>query len=241
MHPILKKRIFHNGADYPAPAGALIKAQAAGKVIQSAFHSIRGNYVRIKSGIMERIYQHNTRNLVGTGDMVRKGQGIATVGSTGRSTGPHLHYEVLRNGKNINPEGFFKGGIVKAKQLAWIAEKGMEAIIPLVTNRAEGIDLWKRVGQHFGFDMDSMLNSGDYDVSYAGNGTTALDSASSVGSSIKQSFGSSQKTGSNQPIHLTVSVPLNDRVLVEETFELTHEMIEQKKGIEKQGRRGKTF
>src|SRR5690606_21874038 len=78
MHPILKKRIFHNGADYPAPPGTLIKAQAAGKVIQAAYHAIRGNFVKIKSGIMERIYQHNSRNLVSTGDLVRKGQGIGT-------------------------------------------------------------------------------------------------------------------------------------------------------------------
>lgn len=157
-HPITGLPTFHRGADYPAPAGALIKAQAAGKVIQSAYHALRGYYVRIKSGIMERIYQHNTRNLVNVGDVVRKGQGIGTVGSTGASTGPHLHYEVLKNGKNINPAGFFQGGIVKMKQLAWVAEKGMEAIIPLVTHRAEGIDLWKQVGQHFGFDMDAMMN-----------------------------------------------------------------------------------
>ncbi|TWT04600.1 peptidoglycan DD-metalloendopeptidase family protein [Planomicrobium sp. CPCC 101079] len=183
MHPILKKRVFHNGADYPAPAGALIKAQAAGRVIQSAYHALRGNYVRIKSGIMERIYQHNTRNLVGVGDMVKKGQGIGTVGSTGRSTGPHLHYEVLKNGKNINPEGFFKGGIVKAKQLAWVAEKGMEAIIPLVTHRAEGLNLWKQVGEHFGFNMDALLNPTAHEVNFAG-GMGTSSSLSTVGQRI---------------------------------------------------------
>lgn len=236
MHPILKKRIFHNGADYPAPSGTLIKAQAAGKVIQSAYHAIRGNFVKIKSGIMERIYQHNSKNLVDTGDMVRQGQGIGTVGSTGRSTGPHLHYEVKKNGKNINPQGFFKGGIVKAKQLAWVAEKGMEAIIPLVTNRAEGMDLWRRVGEHFGFNMDAMLNPGAYNMSFA-NGQQTAD-LSVTGSKIERSFSPAATKAAQQPIHLTVQIPLDKRILAEETYEITDELIQLKKEVRKSGRGG---
>lgn len=237
-HPVTGLRSFHPAIDWAAAKGTFIRAQAAGQVIQNGYHNLRGNYLRIKSGIMERIYQHNTRNLVGVGDMVSKGQNIATVGSTGRSTGPHLHYEVMKNGKHINPMGYFKGGIVKAKQLAWIAEKGMEAIIPLVTNRAEGIDLWKRVGQHFGFDMDSMLNPGAYDVSYAGDGTAALDNASAVGSSIQSSFGSNKSQSSQQPIQLTVSIPLNGRVIAEESYEITDELIRKKKEIKSKRKGG---
>lgn len=190
IHPTLGERMFHSGADYPAPSGTLIKAQAAGKVLQSAYHSIRGNYVRIKSGIMERIYQHNSRNLVSAGDTVKKGQGIGTVGSTGRSTGPHLHYEVLKNGKNINPAGYFKGGIVKAKQLAWVAEKGMEAIIPLVTNREEGLNIWKQVGEYFGFNMDAFMNQGAQEMSFASGGAAALPDMSSTGQRLGQVFAS---------------------------------------------------
>lgn len=236
MHPILKKRIFHNGADYPAPTGTLIKAQAAGKVIQSAYHAIRGNFVKIKSGIMERIYQHNSKNLVDTGDMVRQGQGIGTVGSTGRSTGPHLHYEVKKYGKNINPQGFFKGGIVKTKQLAWVAEKGMEAIIPLVTNRSEGIDLWRHVGEHFGFNMEAMLNPGAYNMSFADGQQTA--DLSVAGSKIERSFSPTATRASQQPIHLTVQIPLDKRILAEETYEITDELIQLKKEVRKSGRGG---
>ncbi|MGI2329648.1 peptidoglycan DD-metalloendopeptidase family protein [Planococcus sp. YIM B11945] len=187
-HPITGDRRFHAGADYPAPLGTLIKAQAAGRVIKAAYHNLRGNFVQIKSGIMERIYQHNSRNLVGVGDMVRKGQGVGTVGSTGASTGPHLHYEVLKNGKHINPAGYFKGGIVKAKQLAWVAEKGMEAIIPLVTNRAEGLNIWKQVGEYFGFNMDAFMNQGTQEMSFAGGGAAALPDMSSTGQRLGQMF-----------------------------------------------------
>lgn len=236
MHPILKKRIFHNGADYPAPTGTLIKAQAAGKVIQAAYHAVRGNFVKIKSGIMERIYQHNSKNLVDTGDMVRQGQGIGTVGSTGRSTGPHLHYEVKKNGKNINPQGFFKGGIVKMKQLAWIAEKGMEAIIPLETNRAEGLDLWRRVGEHFGFNMDSLLNSADHSVSFAGAGQSNLPNLAASGNRLSSFFTSAAGGQQMHPLYLTVQIPLDKRILAEETFEITSDLIDQKKDVQNIGR-----
>lgn len=80
--------------------GTLIPAQAAGKVIQAGYHAIRGNYVRIQSGIMDRLYQHNQKNMVRVGQNVREGKAVGTVGSTGRSTGSHLHYEVRRNGIN---------------------------------------------------------------------------------------------------------------------------------------------
>lgn len=181
INPITVLPETHWGDDYAAKQGTLIRAQAAGQAIQSAYHALRGNYVRIKSGIMERIYQHNQRNLVGVGDTVSKGQAIGTVGSTGRSTGPHLHYEVLKNGKHINPAGYFRGAIVKAKQLAWVAEKGMEAIIPMETNRAEGLDLWRRVGEHFGFNMDALLNPAAHEVNFAGAGMGGVPDLSPTG------------------------------------------------------------
>lgn len=216
-HPITGKLDPHRGDDYGAPAGTPIPAQAAGQVVQAAYHALRGNYVRIKSGIMERIYQHNARNLVGVGETVRKGQAVGTVGSTGASTGPHLHYEVLKNGRAINPAGFFKGGIVKMKQLAWIAEKGMEAIIPLETNRAEGLDLWRKVGEHFGFNMDALMNPDAFNVNFAGNGMEQMQSMSTAGSKLTKAFqpaaaGNSQ---TKQPVIIQTVLP-NGRIMAEE-------------------------
>lgn len=136
IHPILGIPQLHAGDDYGAPVGTPIPAQAAGRVTVSGYHPIRGNYVRIKSGILERIYQHNTRNLVETGDMVKQGQYIGTVGSTGRSTGPHLHYEVLRNGVNINPKGLATGGITNGFMVSSLHEEGYpEFVIPTAPNR----------------------------------------------------------------------------------------------------------
>ncbi|MGE6370650.1 phage tail tape measure protein [Planococcus kocurii] len=136
IHPKLGGWKMHQGDDWGARAGTLIPAQAAGKVIQSAFHAIRGNFVRVQSGNMERIYQHNTRNMVKAGQSVKKGQAVGTVGSTGRSTGPHLHYEVKRNGVNINPAGLETGGIINSEQFIRAGEKGREEImIPMHRSR----------------------------------------------------------------------------------------------------------
>ncbi|WP_342515311.1 peptidoglycan DD-metalloendopeptidase family protein [Sporosarcina sp. FSL K6-1522] len=129
IHPITGDRKMHYGDDYGAPSGTPIPAQSAGTVVQSAFNSFRGNYVRIKSGIMERIYQHNSRNSVGVGSVVKAGQTVGTVGSTGASTGPHLHYEVLRNGEYINPKGYANGGVITKEQLAWVGEGNKEEVI----------------------------------------------------------------------------------------------------------------
>ncbi|MGO1059352.1 phage tail tape measure protein [Planococcus sp. FY231025] len=136
FHPTLKRWQMHEGDDWAAPLGTSIPAQAAGTVTQSAYHSIRGRYVRVKSGNMERLYQHNSRNLVGVGDTVRPGQTLGTVGSTGRSSGPHLHYEVLKNGVHVNPYGLETGGLVSSEQMVKVGEKNREEImIPLHPSR----------------------------------------------------------------------------------------------------------
>lgn len=107
-HPITKKRTFHNGDDYGAASGTPIPNQAAGQVAFAGYHNGRGNYVKIRSGNIDRIYQHNSRNSVRQGDYVPYGKTVGTVGSTGMSTGPHLHYEEWRNGQPIRP-GSLKG------------------------------------------------------------------------------------------------------------------------------------
>jgi len=97
---------MHEGIDIAAPAGTPILAADDGKVVYEG-DDIRGygNMVIIKhAGNLTTVYAHNRRNLVKTGDLVRKGQKIAEVGQTGRATGPHCHFEVRIGEKPVNPE-----------------------------------------------------------------------------------------------------------------------------------------
>lgn len=98
---------FHSGLDFAGKAGTKILAVAAGVVTWSGKRSGYGNMVEINhgNGYVTR-YAHNQKNLVQVGENVAKGQPIALVGSTGRSTGPHVHFEVLRNGHTVNPLQF---------------------------------------------------------------------------------------------------------------------------------------
>lgn len=101
----------HTGLDFPAPTGTVISAAAGGVVVTQEFHREYGNMVEIAhgSGLITR-YAHASRVLVKMGDLVRQGQKIAEVGSTGRVTGPHLHFEVLKDGAWQNPGDFLFGG-----------------------------------------------------------------------------------------------------------------------------------
>lgn len=102
--PFSGKKSFHRGIDYQAKPGTKIFAVASGVVNFSGTRGGYGNVVEIRhaNGLMTR-YAHNKRNLVEEGAPVLKGQTIALVGSTGRSSGPHVHFEVVRNGVAINP------------------------------------------------------------------------------------------------------------------------------------------
>ncbi len=94
----------HDGIDIPAKKGTPIKAAGSGKVVFSGKMRGYGNLVILRhKGNFFSVYAHNCRNLVRKGNSVRKGQRIAKVGSTGRSTGPHLHFEVRRGQKARNP------------------------------------------------------------------------------------------------------------------------------------------
>lgn len=94
----------HLGIDIAGPAGSPIRAAAAGKVVYSASAEGYGNLVAIDhgDGLVTR-YAHNLANLVAVGEQVRTGQTVALLGSTGRSTAPHLHFEVLRRGEPVDP------------------------------------------------------------------------------------------------------------------------------------------
>lgn len=103
-HPITGRRSMHKGIDIAGKKGSDIVAMADGLVIFSARKSGYGNIVEIRhANGLETRYAHNSRNLVKEGDLVRKGQVIAKLGSTGRSTGPHVHFEVRRNGEAVDP------------------------------------------------------------------------------------------------------------------------------------------
>jgi murein DD-endopeptidase MepM/ murein hydrolase activator NlpD len=97
----------HKGLDFAGSLGSNVLAVAAGVVTRVDRASGYGNLVEVNhgQGYVTR-YAHNQRALVAVGDTVTRGQPIALMGSTGRSTGPHVHFEVLRNGQHLNPLGF---------------------------------------------------------------------------------------------------------------------------------------
>jgi murein DD-endopeptidase MepM/ murein hydrolase activator NlpD len=105
--PFGRNREFHDGLDIAAPYGTNIRATADGVVTYSGYISGYGRTVTIKHGYgYVTSYCHNSKNLVKEGQKVKKGDFIAKVGSSGRSTGPHVHYMVKVNGQVQNPERF---------------------------------------------------------------------------------------------------------------------------------------
>lgn len=105
--PFSGNTAWHAGVDFAGKAGSDVIAVAGGVVTLSTDKSGYGQMLEINhgNGFATR-YAHNERNLVAVGDVVDKGQVIARMGSTGRSTGPHVHFEVLRHGKPMNPERY---------------------------------------------------------------------------------------------------------------------------------------
>jgi murein DD-endopeptidase MepM/ murein hydrolase activator NlpD len=113
MHPIRNVIAMHYGIDIPKPTGTPMRAIADGVVTMSGWSGASGgNRVRIDHGYIpgfgnvQSAYFHNSRNRVEVGQRVVAGQHIADVGSTGQSTGPHLHLEIFVNGVHVNPIGF---------------------------------------------------------------------------------------------------------------------------------------
>lgn len=109
IDPFTGKKAFHEGVDFAAKTGTPIKAAASGVVIYSDRHPEYGNMVEIDHGddLVSR-YAHASKRIVKLGEVVLQGQKIAEVGSTGRSTGPHLHFEILHKNKPQNPAKFLK-------------------------------------------------------------------------------------------------------------------------------------
>ncbi len=109
--PITGRAALHAGLDFPADVGTAIHAAAGGLVLESAWHPEYGHVLEIDhgNGLVTR-YAHCSKVLVAAGALVKRGQLVAHVGNSGRSTGPHLHFEVLVDGVPQNPERFLAGG-----------------------------------------------------------------------------------------------------------------------------------
>ena len=107
MHPILKVVRLHTGIDFESPEGENVKSTDDGIVVENTFDEYRGQFILIKHGdTFSTSYSHLQSATVKVGDNVRKGQTIGYVGNTGLSKGVHLHYEVLKNGKAVDPKDY---------------------------------------------------------------------------------------------------------------------------------------
>lgn len=109
IDPLNGHRAFHEGLDFPASVGMPVYAAADGIVTTAVQTPDYGNLLKIDHGSgLETRYAHNSKLLVKSGDRVMKGQKIALIGSTGRSTGPHLHYEIRLNGNPLDPREYLR-------------------------------------------------------------------------------------------------------------------------------------
>jgi len=104
--PFTRQRSWHNGTDIVAPLGTDIYSTARGKVVEVGHDRYKGNFVCIDHGVsgFETTYMHLKRAAVHVGDSVERGDTIGYLGNSGRSTGPHLHYEISYQGRSVNPE-----------------------------------------------------------------------------------------------------------------------------------------
>ncbi|OLS03049.1 murein hydrolase activator EnvC family protein [Tissierella creatinophila] len=110
IHPVLHTQKLHTGIDIAAPAGSNVVAASSGTVIYSGWLGSYGIAVMVDhGGGIVTLYAHNSSSSVSVGQSVERGTGIAKVGSTGRSTGPHSHFEVRKNGDFVDPLPWIKG------------------------------------------------------------------------------------------------------------------------------------
>ena len=109
--PFTNERVFHHGLDVSASRGTPIYASADGKIVTASISGNYGNTVKINHGYgYQTLYAHMNKIYVKSGQKVMRGDTIGEVGSTGRATGPHLHYEVRYYGNHMNPQNYFLFG-----------------------------------------------------------------------------------------------------------------------------------
>ncbi|WP_341503197.1 peptidoglycan DD-metalloendopeptidase family protein [Gallaecimonas sp. GXIMD4217] len=140
LHPVTGRVRPHNGIDYAARTGTPVKSSGDGRVIRSGYTKLNGNYVFIQHGNnYVTKYLHLHRRKVKTGQRVKQGQLIGTVGATGRVTGPHLHYEFLVNGRHRNPR------TVKLPEATPVPKKELAAFKAAASEVFARLDGHKRV------------------------------------------------------------------------------------------------
>ena len=109
MHPVQKVKRFHGGIDIRAAVGTPIVAPSDGTVIKAGYHKKKGNWIEIQhDDIYFTRYYHLSKIDVAVDQKITKGSKIGEVGNSGQSFGPHLHYEVIKDGKNVDPKGYIK-------------------------------------------------------------------------------------------------------------------------------------
>lgn len=130
IDPITGRSALHTGLDFPATPGTAIYAAAGGVVVTQEYQAEYGNMIEVDHGnnLISR-YAHASRVYVKKGDLIKRGQKIAEVGNTGRSTGPHLHFEVLVQGIPQDPQTFLNAGRNLGPQA--VAQAGGAAGAPL--------------------------------------------------------------------------------------------------------------
>ncbi|MCP1336130.1 M23 family metallopeptidase [Futiania mangrovi] len=139
-HPILGYNKMHKGVDFAAPTGTPIMAAGDGTIEVAGRNGGYGNYIRIRhNGTFSTAYAHMHRFAKGMsrGARVRQGQIIGYVGSTGRSTGPHLHYEILMNGAQVNPMGV---RVPVGRELAGKDLKAFKALVAEIDRQRGGME-----------------------------------------------------------------------------------------------------
>jgi len=127
IHPILKIKRMHNGLDFVAKEGTPIYASGNGVVVEAERSSSFGNVVKINHGFgYETVYAHLSRIATTAGKRINRGDIIGYMGSTGLSTGTHLHYEVIKNGTHTDPINFMYGNLTPAEYLEVQHQAGQE-------------------------------------------------------------------------------------------------------------------
>ena len=123
--PITGRNALHSGLDFPAEPGTPIRAAAGGVVVSTEWHPQFGHLLELDHGKgLTTLYAHNSQVMVRRGDIVKRGQVVAKVGNSGRSTGPHLHFEVLVDGVPQDPARFLAAGAQAAAQAPTASAKG---------------------------------------------------------------------------------------------------------------------
>ncbi len=135
IDPLNGRSALHTGLDFPSETGTPILAAAGGVVVTQDYHGAYGNVIEIDHGnqLVTR-YAHASKTMVKKGDLVRRGQKIAEVGTTGRSTGPHLHFEVLVDSVFQDPQKFLNAGRELSQPAQAMAkERGRAASVTAAT------------------------------------------------------------------------------------------------------------